>query len=95
MNLTPFVKKDKIFIFYAAIEFFCCRMLHDYFSFFKREGVQTHKARLAASHTVNNSTSTADVRLHDIFYFICFAFNFFKHMRYETREIFYYIKNVE
>lgn len=54
MNLTPSVKKDKIFL--CVIEFFCCRMMHDYFTFLKREGVQTHKARLTASHTVNDPT---------------------------------------
>lgn len=73
MNLTPLVEKDKIFIFYM-LAFFCCRMMHDYFNFFKEGRGATHKARLIvnpASHTINLQ---ADVRLHDILYFICFAF---------------------
>ena len=69
-------------------------MMHDYFNFFfslsltrvKREGVQTHKARLIvnpALHTVNNDNddgSTSKLIFDCMIFFILFAllFNFFK-----------------
>lgn len=77
MNLTPSVKKDKIFVVFFCVHDIEWCMIISTFLHIKREGVQTHKARLTvnpASHTVNLSAFQADVRLHDIFYFICFAF---------------------
>lgn len=73
-------EKTKSLCFLCFISlFFCSRVMHDYFIFY-REGVQTHKARRRI--IVNPAYSQAvDVRLHDISILFALLFNFFKRER--------------
>jgi hypothetical protein len=90
MNLTPLVEKDKIFVFFMRYTMFFavewCMIISTFF--LKREGVQTHKARLIvnpASHTVNTQPpSWCSVAWYFQFYLLCFLISSReKHMRSE------------
>lgn len=82
MNLTPLVKKDKIFVFFMCYRIF---LLFSYdawlFQLFLRgKGCKHIKHDLLWIQPRIQSTANfqADVRLHDILYLFALLFNFFK-----------------
>lgn len=77
MNLTPSVKKDKIFVFFCVCDVEWCMIISTFFYTSRGKGCKHIKHDLLWIQPHIQSTFSAfqaDVRLHDILYFICFAF---------------------